>query len=127
MPTPDIASILENTAVQAAIANIIREAALNAGIQKAHADRMAIGARDRIATGKPVPAAIDLVERLLDVTGWPNLSPRDPSMWQEDTRKLLLALGLGDHARPESCHDVVVGEILPAIEALVARAAKVPA
>lgn len=36
--------------------------------------------------------------------------------YQEDVRALLLALGLGDHARPDSPHDVLRGEVLPAIE-----------
>lgn len=36
----------------------------------------------------------------------------------DHVRQLLVALGLGDHARPVSAHEVVVGEVLPAIEQL---------
>lgn len=41
---------------------------------------------------------------------------------QGDVRDLLLALGLGDHARPISPHRIVQDEILPAINALRERA-----
>lgn len=39
----------------------------------------------------------------------------DHDVIQEDVRQLLVALGLGDHARPASCHQVVQEEIIPAI------------
>jgi len=37
---------------------------------------------------------------------------------QDDVRDLLIALGLGDHARPESLHCIVQEEIIPAIRRL---------
>lgn len=39
-------------------------------------------------------------------------------VFQDDVRDLLEALGLGTHARPESPHDVVQNEVIPAIKAL---------
>jgi hypothetical protein len=39
----------------------------------------------------------------------------------EDLRQILLALGLGDHARTYSSHEVVQREILPAIRQLHLR------
>lgn len=42
----------------------------------------------------------------------------------EDVRALLLALGIGDHSRPISAHQVVHDEIIPAIENLRASEAK---
>jgi hypothetical protein len=41
----------------------------------------------------------------------------------EDIREIVLALGLGDHPRDYSPHDVVHQEVLPAIAALRAKAA----
>ena len=35
---------------------------------------------------------------------------------QDDVLLILRALGLGDHARPYSCHKVIIDEVLPAIE-----------
>jgi hypothetical protein len=40
------------------------------------------------------------------------------AVYQDDVRALLLALGLSDHARPESAHQVLQDEVLPAITAL---------
>lgn len=40
---------------------------------------------------------------------------------QEDIAQILRALGLGDHARSESPHDLVSSEILPAISKLTGR------
>jgi hypothetical protein len=37
----------------------------------------------------------------------------------EDLRQILLVLGLGDHARPCSPHEVVQREVLPAIRRLM--------
>jgi len=41
--------------------------------------------------------------------------------FQGDIAAILMSLGLGDHARPMSPHRVVRDEIIPAIEALLAR------
>lgn len=41
-----------------------------------------------------------------------------PAAFQDDVRDLLLALGLSDHARPVSAHNVVQDEIIPAIRRL---------
>lgn len=40
---------------------------------------------------------------------------------QEDLAAILRALGLGDHARTSSCHEVVQGEILPAINRMASH------
>lgn len=47
----------------------------------------------------------------------------DPSVMQDDLRELLDALDLGTHARPVSPHQVMAGEVIPAVKALVADAA----
>lgn len=47
------------------------------------------------------------------------LVPDSSSLMHDDIVKLLLALGLGDHARPISPHEVMVREVIPAVEALV--------
>ena len=47
------------------------------------------------------------------------MTPEDK--FQEDIREILVVLGLGDHARPYSCHEVVQREILPAIRSLSAK------
>jgi hypothetical protein len=39
----------------------------------------------------------------------------DVDVIHEDVRQILVALGLGDHARPYSAHEVVQREILPRI------------
>lgn len=46
------------------------------------------------------------------------------SAHQEDVRDMLAALGISDHARPYSPHEVVRREILPAIERLRAGCAE---
>ncbi|MCR4339971.1 MAG: hypothetical protein NUW01_08805 [Gemmatimonadaceae bacterium] len=43
----------------------------------------------------------------------------------DDLRAILRALGLGDHARAKSPHEVVSSEVIPAIDTLVRRLAKV--
>ena len=43
---------------------------------------------------------------------------------QDDMAELLRALGLGDHARPESPHEVMRKEIIPALRAAIARRAE---
>lgn len=40
---------------------------------------------------------------------------------QEDLAALLRALALGDHARSESAHTVMVDEVIPAVQRLVAQ------
>lgn len=47
----------------------------------------------------------------------------DDTMHQ-DVCDILNALGLGDHARPKSYHEVIQTEILPAIEKLKLRVDK---
>lgn len=42
----------------------------------------------------------------------------DPYPWQEDTAAILRALGLSDHARSVSCHEIIHTEIIPAINNL---------
>jgi ABC-type antimicrobial peptide transport system ATPase subunit len=42
----------------------------------------------------------------------------DVSVMQDDLAAVLRALGLGDHARPVSPHEVMRREVLPAIERL---------
>jgi hypothetical protein len=49
--------------------------------------------------------------------------PSASEVMQDDLLEMLRALGLGDHARPDSPHFVVQDEILPAIRRLVAAAA----
>lgn len=44
----------------------------------------------------------------------------DSTVAQDDLAEILRALGLGDHARPESPHGVVQSKVLPAIRQLVA-------
>jgi hypothetical protein len=43
---------------------------------------------------------------------------RDSSAFQDDLFKIIKALGLGDHARPASCREIVEREVLPAIAGL---------
>lgn len=43
---------------------------------------------------------------------------RDADVAQDDLAAILRALGVGDHARPQSPHEVVWQEVLPAIERL---------
>lgn len=45
--------------------------------------------------------------------------PSPDSLMQDDMAILLRALGLGDHPRPISPHEVMVGTIIPAVDALV--------
>lgn len=121
----EAADVLAFANVQHAIGDLIQQVARESGIADKHASRMRIQIVDRISSGSPVEPAIALVTAIQDASIAAASKAKDPFPWQDDTRKLLLALGLGDHARPGSCHDVVVGEILPAINALVARAARV--
>lgn len=120
----DAADILAFANVQHAIGDLIQQAARETGVADKHAARMRLAIVDRIASGSPVEPAIALVTAVQEASTAAATKAKDPFPWQEDTRRLLLALGLGDHARPGSCHDVVVGEILPAINALVARATR---
>lgn len=124
MPRTEPATVLAFATVQHAIGDIILAAARETGIADKYAAKMRTAVVDRIAEGSPVEPAIRLVDAIQDCL---TPAPVDSAPWQEDTRKLLLALGLGDHARPESTHVVIIDEILPAINALVARAARVPA
>ena len=43
---------------------------------------------------------------------------REYEEWQEGVGSILAAMGLGDHARPESCQQIIRDEILPAIAKL---------
>lgn len=124
MPRTEPADVLAFSNVQAAIGAMIREAARETGVADKHGDRMAKAIVDRIAEGSPIDSAVRLVDAVQEATVFDR---ENPFPWQEDTAKLLLALGLGDHARPISCHEVIETEILPAINKLVARAARVPA
>lgn len=47
-----------------------------------------------------------------------NKSALSQVVFHDDVREMLLALGLGDHARPYSAHLVVRNEILPEIKRL---------
>lgn len=50
------------------------------------------------------------------------MKPMDNSdIIQEDIAAILIALGLGDHARAKSCHQVIREEIIPAIVTLRRR------
>jgi hypothetical protein len=49
-------------------------------------------------------------------------NPDPMAVMQDDMAELLRALGLGDHARPASPHEVMVNEIIPAAWNLRARA-----
>lgn len=127
-PKQEPADILAFANVQHAIGDLIQEVARDTGIADRHALRMRTLIVDRIASGSPVDSAIRLVQVINEATIPESpAKAKDPFPWQEDTRKLLLALGLGDHARPGSCHDVIVGEVLPALNRLVARALRAPA
>src|SRR5690606_15722631 len=44
--------------------------------------------------------------------------PEEASTMQDDLRRIVYELGLGDHARPDSPHDVVMREVLPRIREL---------
>lgn len=45
----------------------------------------------------------------------------DIELMQNDVAELLRALGLGDHARPISCHDVIQEEILPSLREIYTK------
>lgn len=121
------ADVLAFANVQNAIGDLVQEVARDTGVATRHALRMRTAIIDRIASGSPVQSAIRLVTVVQEaMIPESPANAKDPFPWQEDTRKLLLALGLGDHARPGSCHDVIVGEVLPALNRLVARASRVP-
>lgn len=123
MPKTEPADVLAHAAVQHAIGDMIAEAARLTGVADKHGQKMRIAIVERIAEGSPIDSAIRLVNAVQETT----IFERDnPFPWQEDTRKLLLALGLGDHARPVSCHEVIETMILPRINELVARAARAP-
>lgn len=124
MPKTEPADVLKFATVQTAIGDIIIHAAREVGIADKYAGKMRAAVLDRVVEGSPVEPAIRLVDAVQEATIYERANPYP---WQEDTRKLLLALGLGDHARPISCHQIIETEILPAINRLVARASRVPA
>lgn len=56
--------------------------------------------------------------RLLLAELWLVVTPDERALVHADMVKIMAALGISDHARPYSPHEVVQREILPAIRAL---------
>jgi hypothetical protein len=63
-PKIDIADVLAFTNVQAAIAQLVEEAARLSGLNPQVGKRMAIGIRDRLAAGEAIQPAIEVVRTI---------------------------------------------------------------